>query len=106
MAYDLFHFRVGEDSFSQGKVELFADLLSMAGRADQNDIVELLDRLAHNVNWASRQTNDELQSSVDFAFFLPLFQDSALTKVFRKQMPNLVTDNMQILGEVVNALAS
>ncbi len=97
-AYDLFGFQAGDYSFSHGKIDLFADIIFMAKRAGRFEDDELLDRIASYVTWASAQKADGVQSSVDLAFFLPMFRDPEILDLFRSRLPtDLLEDKARML---------
>jgi hypothetical protein len=94
----LFDFPAGEYSFRRGKVDLFRDLLEIARRAIAENDETLLTRISEYVVWAASQKSAELDSAVDLAFLLPLFQDATLCSKLRRYLPEeLLAAKWQVL---------
>jgi hypothetical protein len=91
-AYEMFGFKPGAFSFAQGKVELFAELRDMAQRAAHQRDSALLDRIFEYALWAEKQNAEDLKSTVDIVFFIPLLGDETL---LREANPRVPTEILQ-----------
>lgn len=91
-AYDTFGIRPGSYSFREGKRDLFRDLVDWSRKAIQANDVDQIRKICDYVSWADSLHNDELDSVIDIAFFLQVFEDrelrSALEPFFS---PDLIT---------------
>jgi len=95
-ACEMFGFAPNQYSYAHGKAELFADLLHFATKSESDS--RMLDLIAAYVTWASKQTSDQLASSVDIAFFLPMFRDQRIYDLFRTRIsPELLATKYKLL---------
>ena len=83
----MFGFRPGAYSYAHGKVALFEDLRVMATRAVADRDSELLDRIFEYVVWADRQNAENLRSTADLVFFIPMLADKALLREATARVP-------------------
>ena len=79
----------------------------MARRAGTEDDDDLLNRIAKYVCWAAAQTDNELQSAVDLAFFLRIFRDPELLDLFKGHIPNelIAQESRQLFDEPTEPLS-
>ena len=95
-----FGFEPARYSYRRGKVELFRDLVEMARCAANADDAVAMKHIADYVSWAAAQKSPELDSAVDLAFLLPLFQDSELLATLRPYFSeSLLVGKWQVLME-------
>jgi hypothetical protein len=95
-----FGFEPARYSYRRGKVELFRDLVEMARRAANANDTVAMKQIAEYVSWAAAQKSPELDSAVDLAFLLPLFQDAELLATLRPYFSeSLVLGKWQVLME-------
>jgi hypothetical protein len=96
----LFGFPPACYSRRRGKVELFRDLVEKARTAATRRDNDTLGRIREYVSWAAAQKSPELDSALDLAFFLPVFQDATLKELLRPYLPiDLFLRKWEILME-------
>ena len=86
-AYEVFGFKPGSYSFSNGKDALFDDLREMAKMAIGAQDSAQLDRIFEYVIWADEKNAENLRSALDISFFIPLFSDEDLLSEASKRLP-------------------
>ncbi|UCD75178.1 MAG: hypothetical protein JSV91_15515 [Phycisphaerales bacterium] len=97
-AYEMFGFEPGSYSYAHGKVDLFADLLEMARRAARTGDSAMLDRVFEYVGWADKQIAENLRSSADITFFIPMFSDDELLREASKRLSPAVLEAKRALA--------
>lgn len=96
-ASDVFGLEAGRYSHAHGKVDLFADLLEMARHAARNGDSKCLDRIFNYVMWADQQHAENLRSTADIVFFLPMLNDDELLREAIRRVPPDVIESKRAM---------